>query len=409
MHRLSLPLLFVIGSTLGHLGYSAPYTVSTLAGYAAYGSNDGAGVAARFYDPQGLAVDHSGNLYVADMDNYTIRKITPAGVVTTIAGTAGMAGYTDGVGPTARFWKPQGMAVDAAGNVYVSDTPNQTVKKISSDGTVITLAGNVLLEPAWADGTGTAARFSNPEGLAADDAGNVYVADYGNSSIRKITPSGQVTTIAGIPGSAGNEDGPAGAARFQYPYAVAVNGSGSNIYVADYGNNAIRKITGGIVTTLVANLNQPRGITLDAAGNIYVADTENQVIRKVTPAGVVTILAGALHSAGSVNGTGNAARFNQPYSVAANAAGDVYVTSFKDHAIRKITTANVVTTFDGALAFGTADGLGSAARFSSPAGVAVDPFGNAYVADTANQCDPENHVGWRGVHPCRHARAARSG
>jgi DNA-binding beta-propeller fold protein YncE len=384
MNRRYFTLLFVIGSTLVHHGYSAPYTVSTLAGYAAYGSNDGTGAASRFYNPQGLAVDHSGNLYVADTDNSTIRKITAAGVVTTIAGTAGMAGSSDGVGSAARFWKPEGAAVDAAGNVYVSDTANQTIKKISSDGTVVTLAGNVLLEPGWADGVGTAARFSNPEGLAADDAGNVYVADYGNDAIRKIAPDGQVTTIAGIPGSGGNEDGPAGTARFQYPYAVAVDGSGSNIYVADYGNDAIRKINGGIVTTVVANLSRPRGVTLDSVGNIYVADTENDVIRKVTSAGVVTIFAGGLRSTGSINGVGTAARFNQPYSVAANADGDVYVTSFNDHAIRKIAAAGLVTTFAGELAFGTDDGLGGAARFSSPSGIAVDASGTAYIADTAN-------------------------
>jgi sugar lactone lactonase YvrE len=179
---------------------SGPGTLAVFAGVPdGIGSADGTGAAARFNYPQGVTADGSGNVYVADSNNFTIRKITPAGVVTTLAGAAGASGSVDGAGAAARFNRPSGLAVDGSGNVYVADTYNHTIRKITPAGVVSTLAGTALAYGS-ADGTGAAARFFYPQGVAADGSGNVYVADSNNLTIRKITPAGVVTTLAGAAG-----------------------------------------------------------------------------------------------------------------------------------------------------------------------------------------------------------------
>ncbi len=328
----------------GQANYSTPYTFTTLAGNAGYGSADGTGSAARFYDPSGVAVDSAGNVYVADTGNSTIRKVTLAGVETTLAGLAGSRGSADETGSAARFSNPNGVAVGSAGNVYVADTFNRTIRKVTPAGLVTTLAG-LAGSSGSADGTGSAARFNDPYGVAVDSAGNVYVADYGNNPIRKVTPAGVVTTLAGLAGSSGSADGTGSAARFYWPNGVAV----------------------------------------DSAGNVFVADKWNDMIRKVTPAGVVTTLAGLAGSRGSADGTGSATRFNYPSGVAVDSAGNVYVADTVNSTIRKVTPAGLVTTLAGlAGSSGSADGTGSAARFNYPSGVAVDSAGNVYVADSGN-------------------------
>src|SRR5439155_193118 len=191
------------------------------------------------YYPSGMAVDSAGNVYVADTSNGTIRKATPRGVVTTLAGLAGSIGSADGLGSAARFYSPYGVAVDSAGNVYVADTFNDTIRKVTPGGAVTTLAG-LAGSGGSADGSGSAARFYYPYGVAVDGAGNVYVADTGNYTIRKVTPGGVVTTLAGLAGSQDGADGTGSAARFSYPSAVAVDTAG-NIYVADTDNSTIRK------------------------------------------------------------------------------------------------------------------------------------------------------------------------
>ena len=318
--------------------------------------------AAGFPSPFGVAVDGAGNVYVADSVSHTIRKITPAGVVSTLAGLALSAGSTDGTGSAARFSQPRGVAVDAAGNVYVADRVNQTIRKITPAGAVSTLAG-LAGSAGSADGTGNAARFDNPGGVAVDAAGNVYVGDFNNNSIRKITPAGVVSTLAGFSGIFGSADGTGSEARFNSPFGVAVDGAG-NVYVADTGNNTIREITpAGVVSTLAglagstgstdgtygaARFNSPFGVAVDAAGTVYVADTVNNTIRKMTPfldGGDVSTLAGLAGSSGNTDGTGSAARFTFPRGVAVDAAGNVYVADTTNDSIRKITPAGVVTTF----------------------------------------------------------------
>ncbi len=216
----------------------------------ASGSVDGTGSLARFNLPNALATDGAGNVYVADTFNHTIRKSTPAGVVSTLAGTAGLTGSADGTGAAARFNLPIGVATDSAGNVYVGDSFNNVIRKITPAGVVSTLAGTAGASGS-ADGTGAAARFNLPRGVATDGAGNVYVADHSNHTIRKVTPAGVVSTLAGTAGLIGNTDATGAAASFNLPDGVATDGAG-NVYVADSGNHTIRKITAvGGVTTVV--------------------------------------------------------------------------------------------------------------------------------------------------------------
>jgi uncharacterized repeat protein (TIGR03803 family) len=330
--------------------------VTTLAGSAGQiGSSDGTGSAAWFDDPWDVAVDSAGDVYVADTENQEIRKITPSGIVTTLAGSAGQSGSSDGTGSAARFAVPQGLAVDSAGNVYVADTDNCEIRKITPSGVVTTLAGSAR-QTGSSDGTGSAARFDYPEGVAVDSAGNVYVADTDNQEIRKITPSGVVTTLAG--GQWGSSNGTGSAARFDGPAGVAVDSAG-NVYVADWGNDEIRKVTPfGIVTTLAgsagqsgssdgtgsaARLDYPSGVAMDIAGNIFIADEWNHEVREITPSGVVTTLAGSAGQIGSNNGIGSAARFDYPWGVAVDSAGNVYVADTGNDEIRKISSAGLVS------------------------------------------------------------------
>ena len=216
--------------------------VTTVAGTTGTsGSSNGTGTQSTFNSPWGVAVDTSGNVYVAERGNHLIRKVTSGGVVTTLAGTAGAPGSSNGTGTQATFNSPWGVAVDASGNVYVADNNNHLIRKITSGGVVTTLAGNAGSFGS-SNGTGTQATFSYPAGVAVDSSGNVYVADNWIHRIRKITSDGVVTTVAGIAGTPGSSNGTGTQATFNYPKGVAVDSSG-NIYVADTENHFIRKIT----------------------------------------------------------------------------------------------------------------------------------------------------------------------
>jgi sugar lactone lactonase YvrE len=449
--RIALSFLSLTALASAASDYSTPYTFTTLAGAAAIGSTDGPGDQARFNFPRGLAIDSAGNLYVADSENQVIRKISPTGAVTTLAGKAGYKidpldpNRGNGTGGNARFSQPAGVTVDNAGNVfvaggsdnavrkitpagvvttvaggspgsilnvpegvaidatgtlYVADTFNQTIRKIAPSGTVTTFVGGSF---GSGDGTGAAAQFYNPRGIALDSAGNLYVADSGNNTVRKITPGGIVTTLAGVSGVTGSADGQGSAASFNFPTGVAVDLAG-NVFVADSSNSTVRKITpSGLVSTLAGHagqqghidggpatslLFQPQGIAVDSVGNVYVSDTLDHTIRKITPTGVVSTLAGLspFLAAGSTDGTGSAARFRRVTSMALAANGDLYVTDSDNNTVRKITSAGVVTTVAGtAGASGSVDGTGSAARFYGPDGIATDSAGNLYVSDSGNK------------------------
>jgi sugar lactone lactonase YvrE len=324
--------------------YEGP-VVTTLAGSGSPGFADGAGKEASFKYPAGIALDGSGNIYLADAYNNRIRKITPAGVVTTLAGS-GKEGFADGMGKDAVFNGPAGIAIDRDGNIYTAEWKGHRVRKITPAGVVTTLAGSG--KAGFADGTGAGASFNTPEGVALDSKGNVYVADSANNKIRKISPSGVVTTLAGS-GKKDFVNGVGAEAGFMDPKGIALDAVG-NVYVSDKGNHQIRKITpGGVVTTLAgsgkagsengrgaeASFNKPFGPTVDGQGNVYVADSGNNLIRKITPSGVVFTLAGS-GKAGSEDGYESAASFNTPWGVAVDSFGTVYVSDHNSFKIRKI-------------------------------------------------------------------------
>lgn len=340
--------------------------ITTIAGQAGVtGTVDGTGTAAQFANPYSVAVDLNGNVFVADTSASVIRKITAAGVVSTFAGSPGLTGSADGQGSAARFNGPSGVAVDGSGNVYVADTNNHTIRGISAGGNVITLAG----APGVIGSTDTAsgpARFTYPFGLALDSAGSIYVADTYNHTIRLISQNGTVSTLAGLAGTRGTTDGAGSAARFAFPTGITVASQGL-IYVADSGSSTIRRIAGNGVTTYagtagisgtaegaaltLARFTQPNGVGVDSTGVVYVADSGNHTIRRIAPgvgalAGDVSTLAGLAGVIGSTDGSGTAARFNQPNGLAVDSAGNIYIADTQNRTIRRsgAVTAPSITT-----------------------------------------------------------------
>jgi len=349
--------------------YSTPYAFTLIAGAGSPGTVDGTGNAAKFNQPYGIAIDSSGNLYVTDRSDQTVRKVTSGGVVTTIAGTAGLIGTTNATGTAALFNVPTGIAVGSGGDLYVCDTNNDTIRKITPAGVVSVFAG-LAAEGGSLDGASGVGVLLAPQGVAVDSSGNVYVADTGNNSIRKVTSGGAITTLAGTagtdttdfvegaPSTAGSTDGTGAGAEFNQPVGIAVDSSG-NLYVADTGNDTIRKVTsGGVVTTIAGSPGQtgtadgtgsaarfkgPTGVAVDSNGNLYVADAGNSTIRKITPAGVVTTMAGLPANYAVVEGTGSAAIFDVPTGIAVDGNGNVFVTDKLGEVVQKGVVATVVT------------------------------------------------------------------
>lgn len=323
--------------------YAAPpeeYTVKVYAGNGTAGSVDGALADIRLRSPEGVVIDAAGNLIITDRGNNRIRKITPAGIMSTVAG-ADAAGFADGTSGAARFRLPWRSAVDAAGNIIVADRDNHRIRKITPDGMVSTIAGTGTA--GFADGDKNTAQFNQPLDVAVDATGNIYVADNLNHRIRKIDPDGNVTTLAGD-GTAAYADG----------------------------------------TGTAAKLRNPSGITLDAEGNVLVADRLNHRIRKITPQGVVTTLAGEGIS-GFRDGDASLARFADPYGIAVDKNGNIIIADLNNAKIRKLSTDAKVSTIAGTNA-GFTDGAGVIAQFRSPVDVCVDTGGNIFVADLGNHC-----------------------
>jgi sugar lactone lactonase YvrE len=377
----------------------AASVVTTLAG-SSVGFADGTGTAAAFHYPTSIAVANVNQLIVADSFNNRVRLVTTAGgVVTTLAGNT--PGYQDGAATQARFSAPFGLAYHSASDsIFIADADNSVIRKIDSGGTVSTVAGRVgaqgSVNASLAD-----SEYREPNGVITDTQGNLILLDTRNHVLRKLNPTTNlVSTIAGDFRMFGGADGTGSAARFRLPNALTRDAA-DNLYVTDRSNHTIRKITpAGVVSTLAgsalvpgsvdgtgsaARFNFPSGVASDSAGNLFVTDRNNGVIRKITPAGGVTTFAGAAGTFGGADGTGSAARFAAPDGIAIDASGNLYISDSAYHTIRKISPAGVVSTLAGGTdVSGSADGVGTAARFSAPKGIVVDSQGNVYVADQGN-------------------------
>ena len=375
--------------------------ISTVAGNgtSGFGGDGGAATAAQLNFPRGMALDGSGNLYIADRNNHRIRKVDSSGNISTVAGSATRGFSGDGAAATsARLWSPWDVAVDGSGNLYIADSSNHRIRKVDSSGNISTMAGSATRGFSGDGGAATDAQLNFPNSVAVDGSGNLYIADTDNSRIRKVDSSGNISTVAGNGTDGHSGDGAAATdAQLNFPDRVVVDGSG-NLYVADTLNNRIRKVnsSGNISTvagggTSLANgiaattalLNFPYGVAVDGSGNLYIANTGNNRIRKVDSSGNISTVAG-----GSI-GDGRAAvaaQLNFPRVVEADGSGNLYIADTNNHRIRKVDSSGVITTVagSGTAGFGGDSGAAVSAQLRGPRGMALDGSGNLYIADMSN-------------------------
>jgi hypothetical protein len=385
-------------------------TITTVAGNGAqaYSGDGGAATLAAVDQPYGVAVDSAGNLYIADTYNYVVRKVA-AGVITTVAGNGNPSFSGDG-GPatTAQLDWPGSVTVDATGNLYIADVANCRIRKVAG-GIITTVAGAGIWGYAGDGGPATLAEMYQPSAAVLDGAGNLYIADTYNYAVRKVTPNGTITTVAGT-GRFGytGDNGPATSATIDLCYGLALDSAG-NLYIADTGNDVIRKVAAatGIITTVagvggfagyngdfgpatLALLDQPYGVAVDTGGNIYIADTQNNVIRGVAASSgvIVTLVGDGVPNYFGDGGPAQSAELYQPSAVAVDRAGELFIADTSNYAIRKVGTDGRIQTVagdsSGLSGFAGDGGPATSARFALPTGVAVDSGGNLYIADYYN-------------------------
>jgi hypothetical protein len=383
--------------------------ISTVAGNGSYGFSGDGGPAtgASLATPFGVVVDSAGNFFIADLDNQRIRKVSTTGIISTVAGD-GTYGYGGDGGPATAtsLANPHGVAVDGSGNLYIADSDNQRIRKVDNTGTITTVAGNGAYSYGGDGGPATGASLYLPTGVTLDATGNVYIADQGNNRIRKVDAgTGIITTVAGN-GNYGysGDGGPATAASLAAPAGVAVDAAG-NIYIADQGNNRVRKVDAitGIITTVAGNgsngfsgdggpaiaasLSFPTGVALDA-GNFYIADQGNNRIRRVNVVtGIISTVAGnGSYGFSGDGGPATAAMLAGPYGVATG-GGNIFIADSGNQRVRRVDSGGSITTVagDGNFGFSGDGGPATSASLANPTGVTVDPDGNFLIADQANQ------------------------
>jgi sugar lactone lactonase YvrE len=367
--------------------------------HAGYSGDGGPATSAQLSEPYGVAFDSSANLYIADSGNNRIRKVTPNGIISTVAGT-GAAGYSGDAGPatSAQLNFPVDVALDSAGNIYVADAYNQRVRKIAN-GIITTIAGDGTCCYSGDNGPATKAQLHQPDGLAVDSAGNVYIADLGNSRVRKVSTAGTITTVAGS-GSSGTagDGGSATSAQLLNVWNLAIDSAG-NLFIAD--GDRVRKVSGTTINTVAgtqaagfggdggaatkAQLSQPFGIGVDGRGNLLIADTGNNRVREVTTAGIIMTIAGdGTHNYSGDGGPATSAQLYDPQGIAVSATGTVYVSEYGR--VRKFTPGGSITTVVGTGIQGySGDGsTATASLLNQPQGLAVDASGTLFIADSAN-------------------------
>jgi sugar lactone lactonase YvrE len=366
-------------------------------------ADGGAATNANLYSPFLIAADSSGNLFIADNGNHRVRKLGTNGIIATVAGS-GITGYSgDGGAATAAGIDPASVAVDSSGNLFIADNGNNRIRKVGTNGIISTVAGNGT--PGYSgEGRAVTNALKSPQGVAVDASGNLFIADTGNQRVRKVSPDGIMSTVAGK-GTAGfsGDGGAATNAMLDIPYAVAVDASG-NLLIVDTGNDRVRKVdAGGVITTVAGNgpygyggdggpavfasLSVPYGLVVDASSNLLIADSSNYRIRKVNPAGIITTLAGNGTRGYSGDGDfGTNASFYYPVGVAVDASGNLFIADIGNHVIRKLSPDNIVTTVagNGARGYSGDGGLAANASLDFPYNVAVDASGCLFIADHGN-------------------------
>jgi trimeric autotransporter adhesin len=346
--------------------------------------------------PYGLATDASGNLYLAEFDENRIRKVSASGIITTVAGN-GNYGYSGDMGaaPLAQLNNPWGVAADSFGNIYIADSANSRVRKVSPGGIITTVAGTGSYGYSGDGGPASNAILSYPEGVAVDAADNLYIADTYNGRVRKVSTDGIITTV--VSGGTGNMRPFVGAVAVDQSGNMFIADGDSQVWKVSpsgtatvFAGNGTRGYSGDNGAATSAQLSSPWGVGVDSSGSVYIADYTNQRIRKVSPSGIISTVAGngsfGYSGTDGDNGPATSAKLYEPTGVCVDASGSIYIANYGGNNIRKVSPSGIITTIAGNVTVGYSGDHGSAtnAQLNAPRGVAVDAAGNVYVADTSN-------------------------